>query len=477
MKYLYILLTCLFVFSACEKDINFAEKEIKNTTDAIELSQKNQSVLNNFISSLAVKDIGGDPSLMNGMLKFETKESVEEYYKALKESRKEFNLSQEEDLAFDNISFPFDKLINEEMGFVSLRDHYDLITDYNSEELDLGIEDYIGTPILQHLLSDKKEIAIEDKIIKYMPMNLSVAIEELNEEALEDVRENGLGATHPMVKFYNSKGQSVPHLGPNGPGPDGPGPDGNQCNAYYRKNYTVGVGDDSNKVRLFARAYKTGCVDNHAVQYKVEWGDGTSSTFYGGYINHTYPVPNFITGDCQTFDIKLTITFVKDCWPCLKGKQWVNEFSVTLCPIDDVCTDEENENSQSKIFKTFQYGFDYRLLGEIGVDNSIFIPFNWDRKVWARSTFYKEDGNGWKKHTPSGELMARIHGKAHYSDECILPVDIDQEESKQAKSVYIEDDSSFTIYTHETGSDVLVSDHSVNHSNDYHEIVDLPLWP
>ena len=335
MKNLYIILISILFICSCQKDQNLENKIFNNSNSQIQLTEKNQQFVEDFLSNTSQRSDLIIPTLNEGMLNFESVEDLYSYYDALKEERQAFTLSNDELAAFDNVTHPFDKSVNEELGFVSLRDHYDVNTDYSSEGLEEEIEDYIATPILQTLLSDKKEIAIGGKIVKYMPMDKTVAIEGLNSEGLEDTRINGLGAIHPSLTFYSRQtGKAVSNLGPNGPGPDGPGPNENTCKAYYRKDFTTGIGDDANKVRFFSRVYSHGCQYNNSIQYKVEWGDGTTSTYSGGYINHTYPTPNFSIGECHTYNVKLTITFVDNCLPCLKGKQWVNNFSITLCPID-----------------------------------------------------------------------------------------------------------------------------------------------
>lgn len=482
LKIFMLAILALGLFNSCSKDEFSSDKF--NSERKAQPSIENQNLLKDYISiSSRSKSATGD------YLHFSTIEELEDYYDNLKSLSKEWDYDSEEskeyneEVAGDPAIYSF----NEHIGFFSLGQYYDEL-DLVDENYRDNVPDYIGTPIFQQLLSDKKEIAIGNNIYKVLEMDRIAVISDLSNEGLEHVRENTIHSDHSNVEFFTRGDGTSSKIIPIDDFDDfDDWDDWDDCFTYLSVIPKTYKGSNANKVTLRSRinGLPEGC--EGAVTSQIDWGDGTTS--YGLSGDHEYSIPSWITSeDCVEFTITVTSEWIMDCGECEKGKINSRTIKVELCPEDD-CTQYEGPGEKRKTFDYAWAGNTYRLIGEIGVDNGWApIPFFDRRHVWSKSTLYRKQSNGSYKKWRATVIKAKLHGPIWRELSCSVPdghgmkkvfdAEVDLEVGVNKKSVTYEYCTSWSrpIFTKEFDDDQLFSDHAVRLGNHNEEILNVTLW-
>lgn len=458
-KFIIILLSVLFI--ACSKDVNLNKSEP---------SIKNQELI---ISSEISTRVNGEDYLT-----FNSKEDALNYYNELNKLSDSWDYESEESKEY-NESVNGDPAIyahNAKINFYSLEQYYD---DLDAEGIEFREdENYIGTPILQSLLSYQKEISIGDTIYKYLDMGKIALISNLSKKGLEDVRLNNVHSFHKDVEYYDittkTRSKNLPEI-------DDPD-NNNNCLTFLSVAHRTYKGSLANKVRISSRIINLPAECYGNVKTEIDWGDGTITN--GTIGSHSYNIPEWITStDCVYKTIKVTTTWLKDCGGCEKGKKHVITKVVKLCPEYD-CSDYEGPGKKIKTFDFSWEGNTYRIIGELGVDNTVFLFLD-VYNVWGKSTFQRRKSNGgWKKWTPK-KLGVKVHGRIWREDTCIMPesseyskVFDDDPVIKRKNKVKYEYRSSWPrpIFTKKYEEEKLFSDHFVLIGNQKEEILNVTLW-
>ena len=453
----------MLFFFACNKTEELIEPQVESIK--LEISKVNQKLIDDFIDQGKRR---GGVRLIEGMLHFNSSDAMSTFYENLKVLSDSWDYSGRGETPYDDdfLGDPAITLYYQSIGFRCLQDEYNTL-EQDDENYRENVDYYIGSPRKQLLLSSQREIAIGNEIYVDLPMNQQAVISNLSIEGLQDVREKGLFSAHPDVKYIvKETGERRKLIEEDDDG------DGCWTNLYVTKKTFVGWDANKLELRLYMSPCTFGGQTPQNVQYTIEWGDGT--TTYSSQGTHAYATPNFIFGDCHTFNIKITGKLLSACGGCPAGYTVTRTFNVTLCPWED-CDNYEGEKERSKTMVV--NGTTYKMVSEMGIDNSVFIPFDWNKEIWAKNTFYRRKSNGkYKKHVPSKEIGVKLYGYFSLQDDCLQTYELDKTKVQKKKDVYVEQQTNVNeIYIQETGPYQAYSDHWVEHYGVVREILGFTL--
>ena len=442
----YILLSfsLLFLF-ACEKE-NLGSK--LSTKHLVELSGTNKLLIKEFMDGSGLSDRSMNYRVIEGMLHFYSEKDARLFYDEVNRLSDKWDYDDPSNSTYNNqvLGDPALASFYTSLGFTSLSQYYDIV-DMQDQYYRDNDKDYIGSPILQTLLSNKKEIAIGNKIYKMLTMNKVAVINNLSVAGLQNVRDKGFESDHQDVQFFNNNTNEYILTG----GGDGVGPTG--CSTGLIVEAETFVGNASNEIELnviLIAQQLAGC-DKYA---KIDWGDGEID--YAGFISrttHAYNVgPEFLqNGECETFNVTVEIYNREACGGCPEGLIITRSIDVTICFEMDECVDDLGQNVKYQFFN--QNGSDYKLVSELGHDGTL-IPIDITNNWWAQSTFYEKDGHDWDKTVPSNELAASFTGFSFAEDMCEEPgQEVTREIIQKKKEVKIEANFPVNFKFHRLTSD------------------------
>ncbi len=433
-KYIKVLVMILplFIILSCNNEAD------------IEPTPKEQNLsMNGNVSTRSLSDV----SSFNGMLHFNDEFEL----RAFIESNNQFRVSWSNDpvIRASNIED-----FNNDYNYVSLESYYMSLNGNEKSE-----EGYMAYPVMQYLLNEKREFAVGSKIYKYLIFGEVAIIENLSIEGLNDVRESGLHSSHDEVSYFNTN-TGVLSFRQN---PTGVGPNSNPsvCSGYLSLLHEIGIGATSNRVSLDGLVKGTGLCP-YGLKLTIDWGDGTVMEQTGVTSfsrHHDYLIDGFSTGECQDFIITVDIEWVSDCPPCEKGRKYTKVIEVELCRIPDVCLKSDVVKFHQEV-KTFIGGKKYKLIGEIGIDNSLNIFNDWTKTLWAKASFFEAEHPLSVDYTPayaSAGIGLDIVGPIFGESSCSTPIlTIDTSPSEVTGYSYEENHNLLnTAYTKRTGEERL----------------------
>ncbi len=457
MKNLWIIAFLAILVSCNKAELtapNSANEEVLNAQ-----LPKNKKLLEDFVNGTL--PIGANASYRSGgsyevskygdMLHFPTEQDLENYilaadYVVENWDYTDSDIHDDTPQEVNHLGNPALNAIDAIHNFSSLR--YKYLTDEYEYGPDYGeyLEFEVRDPDMRMVLNNVAEIRVGDRIIKYLRNHKIGIVHNLNQNALDELRENSVLASYTDLEFFNIQTDRfyTPTVPPSSP-PTGGGNGSYICNFIKTKDITLEIGGDYKTIQLELLAYgswsHTSQPGTGNCNYTVEvtdWGDGTSTNFGigGGTETHTYSL-NLSPGNSHTYTIEveaIKLTAGNGCDLCPAISNWTIDVTV-VNPIPG-CNDKDKPRNKNHDFT--HNNKDYRMKMIIGQQpETSFWSFNWNEKVWAETIFYRKVNGSYKRRKPPYGIIAELDG--FYYENCTDEKTLSQSSgNKRRKSVKVQ---------------------------------------
>jgi hypothetical protein len=381
----------------------------------------------------------------NNMLRFETKADVKSYLLALEvlQGKWDYNnkiRSEKTDLSIRNDSDGFfettENIGNDALnavefaiGFQSLRRHYDLLADNDSENWRNGI-DYIADPELQSVFSAAQNIMVESEIYHFLNEGLIAIVHNQDLSALANVEQNGISTISANLDFYDENADEYIegdlYQGPPPPG----GPLGCALDITTLRK-TQPSSNDPRTINIERKVFELSRLDTAVVctliRTVVKWGDGSESEISAGSssVNHTYIFdPAMLTEAGKPYVITVEATLLGGCGGCTGGTKATRTLNIIVRVPPAACFVNGSVDTSKQFYLTIDgvpriYKIDLEH-GQRGEQGGIFSGFA-SPKVWSKARFSRYKNGRFSSFCPSQSLGTITRGSG-YTNDCISPI-------------------------------------------------------
>ncbi len=359
---------------------------------------------------------------------FNSEEGVSLFFDAVDSLEEEYDYSKSTDWddTPDEIYHLGDAMLNDfdsALSFKSLRAKYELL-EYDDDAYREKLTNFIDDPYLSTILNENFEVIIGKKYYNFSVPGVTIVSSDLSNDVINSIRSQGIGYQTNAISLYDLDGNIIAR------------PEDDRAIRllawFTQKTYDASGGANVSINMDASSSFITTTQGPNQYLYqcgnyifRVDWGDGsfsatTSGSTWQATASHYYKSDVVGSGQCQTYNIKVTATKQGDChtiWPdiFILDQQVLsyNALNIQICNISCFKGKHRTERNLE-----FDYGGKrYKIRGEVQqLTQATFVGWS-QSKIWGRITFYKRKSNGrFKKAKPPVNMTAQILGTVYNTD-------------------------------------------------------------